>query len=131
MCCSYGSGSYELSQDGTVLASGGSFNSSETTSFCVTSTSQAQMESMASVDESVTEDKVEMYPNPAANTLNIAAADFDAKQYAIKDISGRILMTGNIDGDNTIVDISSLASGIYIVVVSNGSEAISNKVMKQ
>jgi hypothetical protein len=38
ICCSYGNGSYTLTNDadGTTLASGGSFGSSETTNFCVT-----------------------------------------------------------------------------------------------
>lgn len=37
ICCAYGSGSYTLTEDasGTVLATGGSFGSSETTNFCV------------------------------------------------------------------------------------------------
>lgn len=37
ICCSYGSGSYTLTDDsdGSTLASGGSFGSSETTNFCV------------------------------------------------------------------------------------------------
>ncbi|TXF90758.1 S8 family serine peptidase [Neolewinella aurantiaca] len=35
ICCSYGSGSYTLSQGSTVLASGGSFGSSEATDFCI------------------------------------------------------------------------------------------------
>lgn len=40
ICCRYGSGSYQLSEDntGNVLASGGTFNNSETTNFCVQST---------------------------------------------------------------------------------------------
>ncbi|MEM9258151.1 MAG: S8 family serine peptidase, partial [Bacteroidota bacterium] len=35
ICCSYGNGSYTLSNGGTVLASGGSFTSSEATDFCI------------------------------------------------------------------------------------------------
>ncbi len=36
ICCSYGNGSYDVSDDsGNTLASGGSFGSSETTNFCV------------------------------------------------------------------------------------------------
>jgi len=35
ICCSYGNGSYELSSPDGVLVSGGSFGSSETTTFCV------------------------------------------------------------------------------------------------
>lgn len=37
MCCSYGSGSYTLSSGSTTIVSGGSFTSSETTSFCIDS----------------------------------------------------------------------------------------------
>ena len=35
ICCSYGNGSYSLTDGGTVLASGGSFGSSEATDFCL------------------------------------------------------------------------------------------------
>lgn len=40
ICCSYGVGNYQLvaDSDGSVLASGGAFGSSETTNFCVTGT---------------------------------------------------------------------------------------------
>ncbi len=38
MCCSYGSGSYSLTDGTNTLASGGSFTHSETTNFCVGST---------------------------------------------------------------------------------------------
>lgn len=37
ICCSYGSGSYSLSSGSTTVVSGGSFSSSESTSFCVSS----------------------------------------------------------------------------------------------
>ena len=35
MCCAYGNGGYEFSQDGVVLASGGDFGDSESTEVCV------------------------------------------------------------------------------------------------
>jgi hypothetical protein len=35
ICCGYGNGSYSLEYQGSVLASGGSFGSSETTNFCL------------------------------------------------------------------------------------------------
>ncbi|MEM9921792.1 MAG: S8 family serine peptidase, partial [Bacteroidota bacterium] len=35
ICCSFGSGSYSLNDGGTVLASGGSFGTSEATNFCL------------------------------------------------------------------------------------------------
>ncbi|MEZ5172011.1 MAG: S8 family serine peptidase [Bacteroidia bacterium] len=46
ICCAYGSGSYVLTldSDGSVLASGGQFGSSESTPFCVESTSSLTAE---------------------------------------------------------------------------------------
>jgi hypothetical protein len=38
ICCAYGNGSYSLTDGSTVLASGGSFGSSEATNFCVNNT---------------------------------------------------------------------------------------------
>ncbi|MFT5167417.1 MAG: hypothetical protein ACI8P3_002654, partial [Saprospiraceae bacterium] len=35
ICCGYGTGSYEVTEGATVLASGGEFGSSETTNFCL------------------------------------------------------------------------------------------------
>ena len=35
ICCSYGTGSYTLSDGGTVVASGGQFGTSESTDFCI------------------------------------------------------------------------------------------------
>ena len=35
ICCSYGNGSYTVTSDGSVVASGGAFASSETTNFCI------------------------------------------------------------------------------------------------
>ncbi len=35
ICCGFGNGSYSLTNGGTVLASGGNFNSSESTDFCI------------------------------------------------------------------------------------------------
>ncbi|MEZ4988189.1 MAG: T9SS type A sorting domain-containing protein, partial [Saprospiraceae bacterium] len=35
ICCSYGNGSYTVSQGGTTLASGGSFTTSQTTNICI------------------------------------------------------------------------------------------------
>ncbi|MEQ9209686.1 MAG: M4 family metallopeptidase, partial [Pseudomonadales bacterium] len=37
ICCSYGSGSYTLSSGSTTIKTGGSFTSSESTNFCITS----------------------------------------------------------------------------------------------
>ena len=61
ICCSYGNGSYSLTDGSTTLASGGSFGSSETTNFCVGgATSSYAIQSSSSIGTGVS---VSMYPN--------------------------------------------------------------------
>jgi len=55
ICCSYGNGSYSLTDaSGTVVASGGNFNAEESTEFCITSVGTLNPE----------KETVSIYPNP-------------------------------------------------------------------
>jgi len=62
ICCSYGEGSYSVTADGEVVASGGDFGSSESTLFCV--------DSLACIAVSLTPDA---YPGETSWTLSNAA----------------------------------------------------------
>jgi len=53
-----------------------------------------------------------IYPNPAANTLNILNPD--AEQYVIRDMLGRELKRGSMSAGEVVVDVQRLARGSYI-----------------
>lgn len=58
-----------------------------------------------------------LFPNPAENELNIYTAttgDKDA-ELLVYDMDGRLLLTGNITGSKTVLDISLLEDGMYII----------------
>ena len=60
-----------------------------------------------------------LYPNPATNILHIES-DQPLETVSIYDIYGRIiLMINNIEDNSTVVDISNLPVGIYVVHTSN------------
>jgi len=72
-----------------------------------------------------------MYPNPAKNKISIESLDENnSNTVEIFDISGQVVFNQTIQKDNSI-DISNLASGIYIVKVSNGSVVVVSKLIKE
>jgi uncharacterized Ntn-hydrolase superfamily protein len=62
-----------------------------------------------------------VYPNPAGDRLTIAAYDpnmqRDEIHYRLTDSRGRVVRKGRISGNSTTVDLSEMASGVYVVEV--------------
>ncbi len=128
ICCSYGSGSYELTEDGsgTSLASGGSFGSTATHSFCV-GTSKGESTSRGIITESVFQG-IKLHPNPVINELNVVLAKGTIKSMKIYSATGALLETVKIN-ENTL-DVSQLSSGVYILSVNTGQEIHTQKFIK-
>ena len=125
ICCSYGNGSYSLTANGSTLASGGSFGSSETTNFCV----DASTRSKGSV---VTTAKVvrgfEVYPNPSKGTFNLNYVSKANQELGLKviDFTGRVVQEQrwNVqEGQNKIsMDVKDVINGNYLIVLTSGDE---------
>ncbi|MFB1039130.1 MAG: T9SS type A sorting domain-containing protein [Polaribacter sp.] len=60
---------------------------------------------------------VSMYPNPAADRLNISASN-TIKNASIFNILGKKVMSLEINKNSESIDVSSLASGIYLIKYS-------------
>ncbi len=67
-----------------------------------------------------------VYPNPAAGELTISSAGAKGGSYAITDVLGRTLLQGIISGSSAKANVSSLASGMYVVVIrgTNGENTV-------
>ena len=126
ICCSYGSGSYTLeTSGGTVLASGGNFSYSETTSFCLPTTSFNFATTNSS--EILAKTSFKIYPNPVNDILYVEAINFNKEdQLKIYDVSGRLVLTKTLNEVNTNVDISDLSSGVYFIKIADGSSSKNN-----
>jgi hypothetical protein len=66
---------------------------------------------------------IKIYPNPTSDFLNISMiAPIEVnEQFKIYDLTGRLVLTSQIDGADTTIDVSSLNAGVYIVGVKNQS----------
>lgn len=129
MCCSYGNGSYSLSDDGTTLVSGASFGSSETNSFCVGSaTSVATFGFASTADNEVVNSIFEVFPNPVGDKLNISLIGFEAQSYQVFNSLSRIVLEGRY---SNAVDVSRLPVGIYMIQLNIGEKTKVKRFIKK
>jgi hypothetical protein len=78
--------------------------------------------------------QLNLYPNPATNTLTLNLSQLQELQNAtvnIYDIQGKELLHQNITDTQTQIDISSFAKGIYIVKFQTDKETLQNKFVKE
>lgn len=82
------------------------------------------------LDENVAP-KLSLYPNPA-NTLVTVQTGINTlgTTYKLYDVLGRTMLSGTITTDNTILDISTLPSGIYVFALQ-GKTPASIKLIKE
>ena len=79
---------------------------------------------------------VKSYPNPATNTFNITLVSPEQKQAVVKvyNTTGLLVMeqtTTLSQGTNQVaLNIESLASGMYSVVIISGNETVKTRVVK-
>jgi endonuclease I len=133
ICCSYGNGSYNLRDaSNTLLASGGSFNSSQTTNFCVGGAS-AKSAGRSSISQEIVEEFLptnieRLYPNPVSDYLFVSTP---ADVVSIKVITVNGMTMNSVSIANDGIDVSSLESGIYVVLIQTGKGILQERFVKQ
>lgn len=132
ICCSYGNGSYSLSAGSTVLASGGSFASSESTNFCLGASSFSGYATLGtSIQEGIRPDGFSVYPNPSTDILNIFTGKMGASKYQIISATGQVWQEGAFLGNQNSINISALKAGFYYIEVYDEQNKVINKIVKQ
>ena len=76
-------------------------------------------------------DDVTLYPNPNEGRFTVSSKQSVLKRIEVYDVSGRLMKTEDTNGSTTIIDISGLASGMYMVRVSTERGVSSKTVMKR
>jgi N-acetylneuraminic acid mutarotase len=76
-----------------------------------------------------------IYPNPAANTVNVelnASVTSGESIYQLQDITGKVLLSGLASGDTKFnLDISALSKGIYLLSLIDGEQQVNRKIVKE
>ena len=60
-----------------------------------------------------------VYPNPTADNLTLEINDFGNKKlaYQLTDVQGKLLLEGQVEGAQTILDMQNLATATYFIDV--------------
>ncbi|MTI21304.1 hypothetical protein E1176_09765, partial [Fulvivirga sp. RKSG066] len=107
ICCSYGNGSYQLTADGSTVASGGSFGASETTNFCLGgATARSQAGRVITTQPGEDAKGLLLFPNPARNSITIQSGKMSDIRYQIFDVAGKKWLSGQASGNLNTIDIS-------------------------
>lgn len=68
---------------------------------------------------------INVYPNPAADVLNVSGAEGSVVN--IYTLTGKLMLTKQLDSNDSQIDIVNLQKGLYLVSVIDGSK---NKTLK-
>ncbi|MFA6149779.1 MAG: DUF4465 domain-containing protein [Chitinophagaceae bacterium] len=74
---------------------------------------------------------IRMYPNPASNVLFIESNLNEKQIVSINDITGKLIAQYEFQNEKLEINVSSLASGTYILNFRNGSQVTSSQFVKQ
>lgn len=75
---------------------------------------EASGQVITSVDEDAAGVEISIYPNPASDLLTIRAAT-EISSICLYDIRGTILLTRHVEGPETVIDMSTVSPGTYII----------------
>jgi len=78
--------------------------------------------------------KVELYPNPVRNQLNIRFMDTNLKNVNLNlyDLSGKLLISKNVNSGNLLnyrLDVQTLNSGFYLLKINSEKQLITRKII--
>jgi len=70
------------------------------------------------INETINDKLFSIYPNPAQSIVNVKAdAKLIGTVYTIYDNTGKVVLSGTINAENTSVELGNLSAGIYLFTV--------------
>ncbi|MBW7913230.1 MAG: T9SS type A sorting domain-containing protein [Taibaiella sp.] len=74
---------------------------------------------------------ITIVPNPFYEAIHIKTGYIQDAQYSLYNITGRIILSGKVPGNDTIINTSSIPTGLYILEISdNNGYHTYNKLLK-
>jgi hypothetical protein len=118
---------------GTYYAQVYGYNGANSATSCYTL--RVQLGTASRGGDLITSDvqKVDIYPNPVNNIVNINLTGYTGKSdVSLFDVNGRIILNRQVSTTNTPLDISALPAGVYMLRIKNGGKEVKmEKIIKQ
>ena len=120
MCCSYGTGGYQLLSNGVLVAglSGGAYGGGEAKNFSVNQP--------LGINE-FNANAIKFYPNPTSGILNISL--LESSKVTITDLSGKMIHSSNIEAGESTINLSSYAKGLYMINFAGENYTKTDKII--
>ncbi len=83
------------------------------------------------INETLTNNSLLIYPNPANEVITIDITENKAQSISITNTLGEILLTEKINSSLFSINISALNSGVYFIKLENSKDFITKKFIKQ
>ncbi|HRG86452.1 MAG TPA: T9SS type A sorting domain-containing protein, partial [Chitinophagales bacterium] len=76
---------------------------------------------------------LEIFPNPASEmiTITLNAATDHLELFEVLDATGKMVLTFNLENNQSVLNISKLASGLYYIKSSSQLNALQTSFIKQ
>jgi glucose/arabinose dehydrogenase len=86
--------------------------------------------SPTSVSERANELRTQVYPNPSEGTFNVVFSDQSVgAAYSISDHVGKLVYEGTVNSRKIELDLSDLASGLYILRAAKGEKTSTERIL--
>ena len=126
ICCTYGPGSYTLTDSNSnVIATGAEFGAEAIVSFAVNT---------LGTESYLLDRKITLYPNPTTNVLNIklGTSNILPDNYTIYNMLGQVVLQQSVAELNDLtVNTSSLSKGMYFIKIATDNASMSTPFVKK
>lgn len=119
ICCGFGDGNYLLAtDDGVEIASGGEFETSESTTF-----NNFITLSNESFDLNT---EITLYPNPTTGITYLNNNSGNTINYQIFNITGKLIGQGKASHQKTRIDFNAFSRGVYLIKMIDETRQVSS-----
>lgn len=81
--------------------------------------------------DQVFDSSIDLYPNPVINTLNVNLEEIGQYEIDLYAVNGQRLQSFEFVGNERVVDVSQLPTGVYFLQISGDRKETLKKVIKQ
>jgi hypothetical protein len=71
---------------------------------------------------------VDIYPNPVSDKVYYNSKDQEINSVQLVDLSGKVLYSANVKQQRGSIDLSTVAKGVYLVILNTESSSITKKI---
>ena len=120
--------------DGRCIAMNGNVNLLASSELSTAYTNQCYGTSLSLINNEFIENSIEVYPNPAVSTIVLSNKKINFSlndNFQIYSTTGKQLYTSNIISQETNIDISNYAKGLYFLVSKMNGKIKTFKIVKE